>query len=158
MRGMPPPHSSALRRGRRSCASQVYIVTFTTYRRLRHFGNWDNAWPMARTLASPAAWADSRLLCWVLMPDHWHGILQLGRIDSLPRNIGRAKALAAREWRTRSPWAKGFHDRLLTSERGLLAASRYVVENPVKAGLAAHPGTYPFWDAWWLPDPSPVVG
>ena len=34
-------------------------------------------------------------LCWVLMPDHWHGLVQLGQRDSLPIVVNRFKVLVA---------------------------------------------------------------
>src|SRR5690606_9780453 len=146
-RRMAPPHSSSLRIGRWSCPECIYLVTFTTFRRRAYFREWDNAREVARTLSGPEAWADSSLLCWVLMPDHWHGVLRLGRTDTLSRNVGRAKALAARRWNGGVPlWAKGFHDSALRSSEALLAAAHYVVSNPLEAGLATSPGSYPFWD------------
>ncbi len=47
-------------------------------------------------------------------------------------------------------WSKGFHDRALRTEGSLVDAARYIVRNPVRAGLAANVGQYPFWDAVWL--------
>jgi putative transposase len=35
-------------------------------------------------------------------------------------------------------------------DEDLLAAARYIVRNPVRAGLATKCVLYPFWDAVWL--------
>lgn len=72
----------------------------------------------------------------------------------LSRNIGRAKALAARAWRRyvhgMPLWAPGFHDHALRREESIVDAARYIVLNPVRAGLVRCAGDYPFWDAVWL--------
>ncbi len=151
---MPPPHSNHLRRGRFSSPGQRYLVTFTTYRRLPHFRRWRDASNTARHLADPAHWGGARLLCWVLMPDHWHGLLELGE-ESLGRAVGRAKAAASRAWRAtgrdQTPlWAQGFHDHALRREEDALAIARYIVANPVRAGIVKRVGDYPYWDAIWL--------
>ncbi|MFD0326206.1 hypothetical protein [Lysobacter gummosus] len=31
----------------------------------------------AQAIADPEKWLGARLLCWVLMPDHWHGLIEL---------------------------------------------------------------------------------
>lgn len=149
------PRSHALRRGRWSEAGRVYLVTFTTFDRRHYFHDWLAGCTVARVLSGGRAWADARPLCWVLMPDHWHGLIELGTVDNLSRSVGRAKAAATREWNragraTDRLWATGFHDHALRSEESLLDATRYVVANPLRAGLAQRIGDYPFWDAVWL--------
>lgn len=48
-------------------------------------------------------------------------------------------------------WQRTYHDHALRREEDLRAAARYVVANPLRAGLAEGIGDYPFWDAAWLP-------
>lgn len=145
--------SHTLRRGRWSEPGRVYHLTLVTRDRLPCFGEWAAASAVASALADPRAWADSRLLCWVLMPDHWHGVLQLGEAETLSRNVGRAKAHASRAWRPADGgklWQPGFHDRALRAEEDLLAVARYVVANPIRAGLSRGYGAWPYWDAVWI--------
>ena len=89
------------------------------------------------------------------MPDHWHGLVELGATDTMSTLIGRIKGTTARATnayrQSRGPvWADGFHDHALRAEDDLLAVGRYIVLNPVRAGLVRSPGEYPFWDAVWL--------
>lgn len=150
---MPGQRSHALRRGRWSEAGGLYLLTFVTARRRPWFADWDVASRIAGALSGREAWADSRLLCWVLMPDHWHGIVELGNHESLSRNVGRARAHAARAWKPADGtalWQRSFHDRALRTEEQLLHVARYVVANPIRAGLARSFGGYPFWDAVWI--------
>jgi hypothetical protein len=41
-------------------------------------------------------------------------------------------------------WQEGFHERVLRSDESTEAAMRYVLENPVRAGLTRAIGDYPF--------------
>lgn len=152
---MKPPCSHALRRGRWSETGRVYLVTFVAARRQALFNEWETAAAVAGCLAARDAWSGTNLLCWVLMPDHWHGLVELGERESLSRNVGRAKAMVSRRWtrdlgQTGSPWQPGFHDRALRAEDQLLDAARYVVANPLRAGLVRRLGDYPYWNAVWL--------
>jgi len=105
-------------------------------------------------MISAECWGDATLLCWVLMPDHWHGLVRLGERDGLSCVMNRMKAGTGRRLeigdRTPGIWARGFHDRALRREEDLLAAARYIVANPVRAGLVAHACDYPYWGCVWL--------
>ncbi|HRQ64165.1 MAG TPA: transposase [Xanthomonadaceae bacterium] len=145
----------ALRRGRHSAIAQVYFVTFTTLRRRPQFSDPCAARTVARTLCNPVSQGSSRILCWVLMPDHWHGLVELGSGDSLGRFVLRLKARTAKAWnRVRGGagplWARAFHDHALRRDEDLVALARYVVANPLRAGLVRRLGDYPYWDAIWL--------
>jgi hypothetical protein len=47
-------------------------------------------------------------------------------------------------------WQKGYHDRALRRDEDLQQAARYIVANPLRAGLVKRLGDYPLWDAVWL--------
>jgi REP element-mobilizing transposase RayT len=108
------PHSGrqALRRGRVSIPGQVYLLTATTHLRRRVFVDTVFARAVSRVIHSTSTWGNSQLLAWVLMPDHWHGLLQLGD-EPLGRvmnrfNGGASRALHASGEMERSPWDRGF--------------------------------------------------
>lgn len=89
------------------------------------------------------------------MPDHWHGLIELSATDSLSTLAARIKAISARAIATaldrNGPiWASGFHDRALRKDDDLISVARYILRNPIRAGLCARVGDYPFWDAAWL--------
>jgi len=144
-----------LRKGRSSTAGQIYLVTFTTPGSIPHFGRWDTASLAAGSITDSYAWKRSQLLAWVLMPDHWHGLIRLGDADTLSGCVGRLKGSTARQLKLAHPqlgriWAPGFHDRALRKEDDLRAAARYLAMNPVRAGLVERVGDYPYWDAIWV--------
>jgi len=149
------PRSRLLRHGRYSTPGGIYLVTFTTRHRQRLFSGYEASWLVSRTLADASNWPHARLLAWVLMPDHWHGLVELLDDEPLARCVSRAKAAATRAWNREqcvmtSLWAPGFHDHALRREESLPDCARYIALNPVRAGLARRCGDYPFWDAVWL--------
>jgi putative transposase len=151
----PPPGHRALRRGRVSLTGQVYLVTFVTFGRIRWFDDVDAARCACRSLTDARGWRGSRCLAWVLMPDHWHGVVALGEGDSLTRLLNRLKSHSAQAVRRECGvadriWGDGFHDRALRTDDDLLEVARYVVLNPFRAGLVRRIGDYPYWDAIWL--------
>ena len=155
------PGESALRRGRCSLAGHAYFVTFTTWRRTPWFRDWEQGRAMARLLSCPTRWQGAKLLAWVLMPDHWHGLVVLQESADLSKAVQGAKGSSARKFnallgRVGPVWGPGFHDRAVRSESGWRAAARYLVANPLRAGLVENIGSYPFWDAVWLSDECPV--
>jgi len=146
---------SDLRRGRFSQPGQVYLVTFTTADRRPLFVQPERAMDACQAMTASRLWYRSRLLCWVLMPDHWHGLIELGPLDSLSTTVQRLKTNSARIVRLHHPdtgyvWEKGFHDHALRSGPAVLAAARYIVANPLRAGLARRVGEYAWWDAVWI--------
>lgn len=150
----PPAGSERLRRGRHSEQGRTYLVTFATKGREPIFAAWEPAYAAARTFAALPA-PGFRLLCWVLMPDHWHGLLELsgGNLSTAVRCLKGRSARAANGvlLRTgRSVWADGFHDRALRAEDDLLDTARYIIRNPVRAGIVTRCGAYSFWNAAWL--------
>jgi REP element-mobilizing transposase RayT len=148
------PGSMALRKGRASMPGQVYLLTFVCWERRCHFTDEGIARTCACALLDPRSWQRSRLLAWVLMPDHWHGLVELGGDDGLSGLARQLKASSARRIRLARDgigkvWGSGFHDRALRREDDLVDMARYVVLNPVRAGLVRRIRDYPFWDAVW---------
>ncbi|WP_423251811.1 transposase, partial [Pseudomonas viridiflava] len=41
-------------------------------------------------------------------------------------------------------WQKGYHDRAIRREEDVLKAARYIVANPLRAGLVTNVGDFPF--------------
>jgi REP element-mobilizing transposase RayT len=149
------PAHRALRRGRHSIPSQVYLLTTLTQERRPLFLPFDVAAHACRVLAEPRLWRDTRLLCWVLMPDHFHAVVELGRSESLGELMRRVKAVSAMEInRVRAAstavWGSGYHDHALRNEEDVIGVARYVIANPLRAGLARTIADYPYWDAVWV--------
>ena len=149
----PKPGSNTLRTGRTSLPGHVYLITFTTLARQPLFLDFQPASRVAQALYHPLLWRDAQLLAWVLMPDHWHGLVQLGdrsNLSALVRTIKSNKARSSPDSISRPVWAPGFHDRAVRKDQYLKATARYIIMNPVRAGLVSSPRFYPYWNATWL--------
>jgi REP element-mobilizing transposase RayT len=149
------PGYQALRRGRWSKSGRRYLLTTVTEDRQRLFSDWKGASVAASVMSRADSWPGANLLCWVLMPDHWHGLVELDGNTQLADVVRLAKGRSARAInialaRSGAVWMPGFHDRALRREEGLVEAARYIVANPLRAGLVRRMGNYPFWDAIWL--------
>ena len=144
----------ALRKGRVGLRGQLYHVTTVTHDRRPVFQRFEAATAACRAIHAHARHADLQALCWVLMPDHLHLLARL-QCDDLSAAVGYLKARVAHEVNetcgSAPPvWARGFHDHALRSDENALVVARYIVANPLRAGLVASVRFYPYWYASWL--------
>ncbi|MFN7782143.1 MAG: REP-associated tyrosine transposase [Lysobacterales bacterium] len=136
-----------MRKGRVSIPEQAYLVTTVCQDRTPVFLDASLAVQATALLNSALAWPNASVEAWVLMPDHWHGLVVLTSDEPLSRVVQRFKALVSRQLprpqgQTRRLWQRGFHDHALRNEASLVKVARYVVDNPVRAGLCAR------WSDW----------
>ncbi|HET7266503.1 MAG TPA: transposase [Oleiagrimonas sp.] len=153
------PGHAALRQGRRTLAGQAYLLTTSTHRRHPWLEHHDVAAAVARELDNDHLWRKSELHAWVIMPDHMHALVTLEGSETLSRLMARIKAVTARTanqvLQRRPPfWARGFHDHALRSDENIATAARYIVVNPVRAGLVDDPWQWPFWKCCWPLNPN----
>jgi REP element-mobilizing transposase RayT len=141
---------SDLRKGRFSQANVIYSITFTTKNRLPVL-DFSTGRIIARLLLSPAIVKDHKILAWVIMPDHVHILIQLGESQTLSRFIQSLKSVSSRHINFHNKiWADGFFDRALRKEEDIRTVARYIVSNPIRAGLVKSVREYPLWNAVWL--------
>ena len=139
-----------LRRGRHSAPNQTYYVTIVTAGRLRHFVDFDIA---RAAIIEMRRLSDHRILdsfAWVLMPDHLHWLFQLLESQDLATAVKTFKARSARTisrklGRRGALWQPGYYDHAVRRDEDLLAIARYIVANPLRAGLVESLGDYPLW-------------
>ncbi|WP_338920020.1 transposase [Pseudomonas silesiensis] len=148
------PASHRLRLGRYAEPNRIYLLTTNTLGRAPVFKDFS----LGRLIVSQfrhaqnQGWAIS--LAWVVMPDHFHWLIELQQ-GSLSELMQKTKSLSTRSinmatGRKGSLWQQGYHDRALRREEDLVKVARYVVANPLRAGLVGKLGDYPLWDAIWL--------
>jgi len=99
-------------------------------------------------------------LAFMLMPDHLHWLVALQHQTSLSEVMKSVKNYSARkignvlrksgEVEAVHVWQDGFHDRAIRKEDDLPEVARYIIANPLRAGLVKKIGDYSLWDAIWL--------
>jgi REP element-mobilizing transposase RayT len=148
------PGNKALRKGRVSEPGRIYLVTAVAWNRATLFADYRVARRVSRILDSKKTWRHADCLAWVLMPDHCHALVQLhddGDLSMLMRKMKSLVKLDFRDQGRTSPvWQRAFHDRALRQEDDLRDAARYLVANPVRAGIVQRVGDWPYWNAVWV--------
>jgi REP element-mobilizing transposase RayT len=147
-------HGLRLRRGRISAKQHVYLLTAVTFNRERLFIDWATGRTLVNAFKAAEDSGEAKSLAWVVMPDHFHWLVKLQdcSLGGLMRNVKSKSALDLNRQREAvgPVWQRGYHDRGLRREEDLKAAARYVIANPVRAGLVERVGDYPLWDAVWV--------
>jgi REP element-mobilizing transposase RayT len=148
------PASHRLRIGRYVESNRIYLLTTNTLDREPVFKNFDLGRLVVEQfrIAQNQGWANS--LAWVVMPDHFHWLIEL-QSCSLSGLMQKTKSLSTRAvnlstGRSGSLWQQGYHDQALRRDENLVKLARYVVANPLRAGLVDKLGDYPLWDAIWV--------
>ncbi|WP_065260986.1 REP-associated tyrosine transposase [Pseudomonas bananamidigenes] len=149
------PQSHRLRRGRCSEVGRAYLITTVVYRRRRIFEDWRLGRLLVNELrrCHERKWVNS--IAWVVMPDHLHWLVQLEEVglERLMQTVkSRSTLTINRALKQRGAfWQTGFHDRAIRDDVDLKPYARYIVANPLRAGLVERIGDYALWDACWLP-------
>ena len=146
---MAEPHAHKLRSGRHSQPGQVYLLTTVTKGREPVFLDFGFARMLIAVLREQQDLQHAHTLAFVVMPDHLHWLMQLGERIELSLCMRNVKTMSARRL-GRPVWQRGFHDHALRQEQDLADVARYVIANPVRAGLVQRTGQYPHWDAVWV--------
>ncbi|MBD8575986.1 transposase [Pseudomonas syringae] len=143
-----------LRKGRYSEPGRIYLLTGVVHERRPLFADFWLGRLVVMQLRQAEQAGFARSLAWVVMPDHFHWLVELkaGSLGALMRRgkAGSSRAIVATGRARPRIWQKGFHDSALRHEEHLQNAARYIVANPLRAGLVQRIGDYPLWDAVWL--------
>ncbi|NVZ53655.1 transposase [Pseudomonas sp. B6002] len=152
---MPPqPNSHLLRRGRYSEPGRAYLVTVVVHQRQPLFRDFHLGRLLVAELRRVHEAGLVNSLAWVVMPDHFHWLFDLNN-TTLPDVMRQTKSRStlsinrARHSREKF-WQRGYHDRAVRTEEDLKKIARYIIANPLRAGLVERVGDYPLWDAAWL--------
>lgn len=92
---------------------------------------------------------EAAVYAYCFMPDHLHLLARTPVGISFIDFIRHLKQLSAyrlrRQAGARGPiWQRRFYDHALRSDEGVLAAARYIFENPARAGIVADADDYPY--------------
>lgn len=134
-------------------AGQVYLLSSTTYRRRPLFADQALGRVVLDAISHHGAKGQTTNFAYVVMPDHFHWLLALGEGVTLAKIMASVKGYSSRAIKqmamaslSEGPlWQEGYHDHALRREEDVLAVARYVVANPLRAGLTRRLADYPLW-------------
>ena len=138
------PNSHRLRHGRSSEHGRGYLITTVVNGRVPIFRNWR----LGRLLVAEMRQVHERgqvtSLAWVVMPDHLHWLVQLEKVPltQVMQTVKSRSTLAVNRAMNRNGafWQSGFHDRAIRDNQDLLPFARYIIANPLRAGLVERIG------------------
>lgn len=137
-----------LRKGRHSEIGYVYHIVFSTINRSPILNDFHNARIIIKQLMDSDNNSRTETLSFCVMPDHVHWLFKLNK-GTLSKNIQRVKANYTRQF-SQKIWNKGFYDHAIRSDESLINVARYIVANPLRAGLVESVKDYSYWDSVWL--------
>lgn len=149
------PHSRDLRKGRVSEPGRVYHVRTSTADRQALFADLF----LGREVVGAMRFQQERgavdSLAFVLMPTHLHWLFALTgtlALDAVMQSVKgfSAQQINARLGRHGPVWQEGYFDRALRAEEDIKQVARYIVANPLRAGLVTSCRDWPLWDAKWV--------
>ena len=76
-------------------------------------------------------------------------MMQLGDDKNLGETVQALKSMTSRRV-GRPTFQKGYYDHAVCKEGDLKKLARYIVSNPLRAGLVSNINDYPHWDAIWI--------
>ena len=152
---------NALCKGRVAHPSRAYLLTTVTSRREPLFRDLFLGRLVVREMRRLHEAGRVVSLTWEVMPDHLHWLVQLpselglnreGYLGDIMKALkGRSAREINRATGRRGPlWQKAFHDHAVRDGEDIKPLARYVVANPVRAGLVDRVEDYPLWDSVWL--------
>ncbi len=162
--GQPPkqfaPGYNALLRGRWSEPGRAYMITTVTEKRVAIFCDIFLGRLVIREMMRLEEDGHVHSLAFVLMPDHLHWLLVLQQNEDLSHVVGLLKGRSARRVNKRLDrrgpvWQRAFYDHAIREDEDVRKMARYIVANPIRAGIVKKIGDYPLWDAVWL---DPLCG
>jgi len=143
-----------LRVGRVCEVGRSYLLTIVVHQRQAVFADWWVGRLVVEEMrvVQERGWGIS--WAWVIMPDHIHWLLELQEkpLDEVMCWFKSRSSLRVNRQRGGQGrlWQKGYHDRAVRQHEDLKSIARYVIQNPVRAGLVKRVHDYPLWDACWL--------
>ena len=163
-------------------SGMAYLITAVTYRRELVFAESANAQVAHEDIDFYVAKFKATSLAHVIMPDHVHWVVRPSAEDfqrfareqrekgcqyaedpprfylsKILQDYQRHVAYAVNDYRGMrgiKVWQDGFRDDVLRDDEAVRKAVRYVVYNPVRAGLVESPEDYPYCAAlkWAAPE------
>ena len=124
-------------------------ITICTQDKKSVFEDGTKAEIIAAELLQSAQDLEYRILCYCLMPNHFHLVISPGNTGlSLSRFLnvfkGRTAAIFRKKFHISGLWQRSAFDHVIRAGEDLKAIVEYILNNPVRKGIVATAGGYPY--------------
>jgi len=124
-----------------------YFLTFCTISRHHHFVDQQCVEVVVGQVLRAAADTDFAIVAYCFMPDHLHLLIEArSEAADCLRFIKRAKQFSGYHFKQRFGvplWQRYGYEHVLRDDEATLGVARYILENPLRAGLVASAEDYP---------------
>jgi putative transposase len=131
------------------CGAQRYSVTICAYQRRRYFADTRTVEWALSVFLEVAARKRFLILAYCFMPDHVHLLIEGSDESADLRGFVRAaKQSTGYQFTQRSSqrlWQENYFDRTLRREDTVVTVTKYLLNNPLRAGLVESLKDYPHW-------------
>jgi len=126
-----------------------YYLTICTYQRRRHFSDAGTIAMVCTQFLRVAIDEQFEVLAYCFMPDHLHAVVtarsEAADFQRFVRLAKQRSGFLFVQATGRRLWQESYFDRTVRSDESLPSLIKYIVENPVRAGLVETPAEHPHW-------------
>ncbi len=125
-----------------------YSLTFCVQGRTHVFINPKVVCEVLEQISQAAAAHRFEILAYCFMPDHLHLLVEARSSDSdlisFANLVKQRTSFTFRQSHPERLWQKGYFEHIVRNDESTQIVAKYVLENPVRAGLVKEPLDYPF--------------
>jgi REP element-mobilizing transposase RayT len=126
---------------------QRYSITACTAFRQPFFAEPDVASETRDVVVDVAQHSEFDLIVYCFMPDHLHLLLSArsdtSDLERFMKLVKQKTGFTHKQDCGKNLWQPGYYDRVLRGDEDTLTVARYILENPVRAGLATRLREWP---------------
>ena len=136
--------------------SGCYLITAANYKHIPVMHSTERLTEFETLLLDAMRKIDqANIIGWVVLPNHYHLIIQLETLDQISRPLKNLHGTTSHAWNKqdqqagkRQVWYK-YSDRMIRNESHLYKAMNYIHYNPVKHGYITDVYEWP-WSSVWM--------
>jgi len=127
---------------------RAYFLTVCTANRQKHFDKPEVANALVEALRQQFQRHDFSVYAYCFMTDHCHvlavAVADTAGLAKAVRAFKGASVAIARGFGIERLWQRDYYEHILRSSEHLGAVAAYILQNPMRAGLATAPGDWPY--------------
>lgn len=146
-----------LRKDRKSIPGMYYLITKCCYKKelllIPNINRFEDSQQIFSIIKFTILYLEIqkvwRVISFVMMPDHFHLIVQLGKKKSLSQAVRSLTNFVFKEYhkrysKTNKLWQKDFHEYMIKNGKSLENIIEYVIESPLRNGYVKSTNMWPF--------------